>query len=63
MASSKKKRKTEDENREFLCEMTDSNAFIRNHVGLLTCVICQEKLAPNENLNLERHFITKHILW
>ncbi|GBM99969.1 hypothetical protein AVEN_217496-1 [Araneus ventricosus] len=57
--ASGKKTKTE-ENREFNQDWTESFAFICNTYGLLTCLICHEKLAHNEKSNLERHFTTKH---
>lgn len=61
-ASSKKnkKRKIEDENREFNKEWTELYAFVRNLDGLPTCLICQDKLANNKKSNIERHFSTKH---
>lgn len=55
-----KKRKVEDENREFNKEWTELYAFVRNLDGLPTCLICQEKLANNKKSNIERHFSTKH---
>ncbi|XP_059530893.1 general transcription factor II-I repeat domain-containing protein 2A-like isoform X5 [Myotis daubentonii] len=61
MATKKKQRKTEDENREFKVEWTETFAFIQNLNGLPTCLICQEKLAHNKKSNLERHFTTKHV--
>ncbi|KAK1345605.1 hypothetical protein QTO34_008067 [Cnephaeus nilssonii] len=63
MATKKKKRKTEDENREFKVEWTETFTFIQNLNGLLTCLICQEKLVHNKKSNLERHFTTKHVLF
>ncbi|GBO00116.1 hypothetical protein AVEN_101394-1 [Araneus ventricosus] len=60
MASGKKKRRTEEENREFNQDCTESFAFIYNTYGLPTCLICHEKLAHNKKSNLERHFTTKH---
>ncbi|GBN71942.1 hypothetical protein AVEN_230163-1 [Araneus ventricosus] len=60
MASGEKKRRTEEENREFNQDWTESFAFICNTDGLPTCLICHEKLAHNKNSNLERHFTTKH---
>ncbi|GBN70017.1 hypothetical protein AVEN_133247-1 [Araneus ventricosus] len=60
MASGKKKRRTEEENREFNQDWTESFAFICNTDGLPTCLICHEKLAHNKKSNLERHFTTKH---
>ncbi|GBN81611.1 hypothetical protein AVEN_84449-1 [Araneus ventricosus] len=60
MASGEKKRRTEDENREFNQDWTESFAFICNTDGLLTCLICHEKLTHNRKSNLERHFTTKH---
>ncbi|GBO13690.1 General transcription factor II-I repeat domain-containing protein 2A [Araneus ventricosus] len=60
MASDKKKRRTEEENREFNQDWTESFAFICNTDGLPTCLICHEKLAHNKKSNLERHFTTKH---
>lgn len=60
MATKKKQRKTEDENREFKVEWTENFAFIQNLNGLPTCLICQEKMAHNKKSNLERHFTTKH---
>ncbi|GBN05242.1 hypothetical protein AVEN_57670-1 [Araneus ventricosus] len=56
-----KKRRTEEENREFNQDWTESFAFICNTDGLPTCLICHEKLAHNKKSNLERHFTTKHI--
>ena len=61
MATKKKQRKTEDENREFKVEWTESFAFIQNSNGFPTCLICQEKLTHNKKSNLERHFTTKHL--
>lgn len=61
MATKKKQRKTEDDNREFKVEWTETFAFIENLDGLPTCLICQEKLAHNRKSNLERHFTTKHM--
>ncbi|GBP21821.1 SCAN domain-containing protein 3 [Eumeta japonica] len=60
MASTKKKRRTEEEHREFDRDWTDSFAFICNSDGFPTCLICHEKLAHNKKSNLERHFNTKH---
>jgi hypothetical protein len=60
MATKKKQRKTEDENREFKVEWTETFAFIQTLNGLPTCLICKEKLAHNKKSNLERHFTTKH---
>ncbi|GBN63914.1 hypothetical protein AVEN_135852-1, partial [Araneus ventricosus] len=56
----KKKRRTEEENREFNQDWTESFAFICNTDGLSTCLIFHEKLAHNKKSNLERHFTTKH---
>ncbi|GBL81370.1 General transcription factor II-I repeat domain-containing protein 2A [Araneus ventricosus] len=56
----KKKRRTEEENREFNQDWTESFAFICNTDGLPTCLIYHEKLAHNKKTNLERHFTTKH---
>ncbi|CAK6435131.1 unnamed protein product [Pipistrellus nathusii] len=61
MATQKKKRKTEDENREFKVEWTETFAFTQNLNGLPTCLICQKKLAHNKKSNVERHFATKHV--
>ncbi|KAG8453209.1 hypothetical protein GDO86_000003 [Hymenochirus boettgeri] len=61
MATKKKQRKTEDENREFKVEWTESFAFIQNLNGLPTCLICMEKLSHNKKSNLERHFAIKHM--
>ncbi|KAJ1190625.1 hypothetical protein NDU88_007363 [Pleurodeles waltl] len=61
MATKKKQRKTEDKNREFKVEWTETFAFIQNLNGLPTCLICQEKLAHNKKSNLERHFTTKYV--
>ncbi|GBM14162.1 hypothetical protein AVEN_56674-1, partial [Araneus ventricosus] len=58
MASGKKR--TEEENREFKQDWTESFAFICNTDGLPICLICHEKLAHNKKSNLERHFTTKH---
>ncbi|XP_059143863.1 general transcription factor II-I repeat domain-containing protein 2-like [Physella acuta] len=60
MASDRKKRRIEEENREFNQDWTESFAFICNIDGLPTCLICQEKLAHNKKSNLERHLTTKH---
>ncbi|GBO11094.1 hypothetical protein AVEN_67651-1 [Araneus ventricosus] len=60
MASGRKKRRTEEENREFNQDWTESFAFIYNRDGLQSCLICHEKLVHNKKSNLERHFITKH---
>lgn len=60
MATKKKQRKIEDENREFKVEWTESFAF-QNINGFPTCLICKEKLAHNKKSNLERHFTTKHL--
>ncbi|GBM56893.1 hypothetical protein AVEN_227387-1 [Araneus ventricosus] len=60
MASDKKKRRTEEENREFNQDWTESFAFTCNTDGLPTCLFCHEKLAHNKKSNLERHFTTKH---
>ncbi|GFT85079.1 uncharacterized protein TNCV_791151 [Trichonephila clavipes] len=59
MATKKKQRKTEDENREFKAEWTENFAFIQNLNGLPTCFICKEKFAHNKKSNLERHFTRK----
>ncbi|CAK6438343.1 unnamed protein product [Pipistrellus nathusii] len=61
MATEKKQRKTEDENREFKVEWTEAFAFTQNLNGLPTCLICQETLAHNKKSNVERHFTTKHV--
>ncbi|XP_018578443.1 general transcription factor II-I repeat domain-containing protein 2A-like, partial [Anoplophora glabripennis] len=61
MASTEKKRRTEEEHREFNRDWTESFAFICNSEGLPTCLICHEKLAHNKKSNLERHFTKKHI--
>ncbi|GBN17454.1 hypothetical protein AVEN_7111-1 [Araneus ventricosus] len=53
----KLKKKTENSIR---IEFSESFAFICNTDGLLTCLICHEKLAHNKKSNLERHFTTKH---
>ncbi|GBP35655.1 SCAN domain-containing protein 3 [Eumeta japonica] len=55
----KKKRRTEEEHREFNRDWTDSFAFICNSDDFPTCLICHEKLAHKKS-NLERHFNTKH---
>ncbi|GBN03283.1 hypothetical protein AVEN_120185-1 [Araneus ventricosus] len=60
MASGKKKRRIEEENREFNQDWMESFAFICNADGLPTCLICHEKLAHSKKSNLERHFTTKH---
>ncbi|GBL85580.1 hypothetical protein AVEN_34727-1 [Araneus ventricosus] len=60
MASGEKKRRTEEENREFNQDWTELFAFICNTDGLPTCLICHEKFAHNKKSNLERHFTTKH---
>nr|XP_012146258.1 PREDICTED: general transcription factor II-I repeat domain-containing protein 2-like [Megachile rotundata] len=60
MASTKKKRRTDEEHREFNRDWTNSFAFICNSDGLPNCLICHEKLAHNKKSNLERHFTTKH---
>lgn len=61
MASTKRKRRTtEEENREFNLDWTESFAFICNSDGLPICLICHEKLAHNKKSNLERHFTKKH---
>ncbi|KAK4880600.1 hypothetical protein RN001_008746 [Aquatica leii] len=60
MATKRKQRKTEDENREFRIERTENFAFIRNLNGRPTCLICKEKFAHNKKSNLERHFTSKH---
>ncbi|GBO29146.1 hypothetical protein AVEN_202743-1 [Araneus ventricosus] len=56
----KKKRRTEEENREFNQDWTESFAIICNTDCLPTCLICHEKPAHNKKSNLERHFTTKH---
>ncbi|GBL93288.1 hypothetical protein AVEN_219437-1 [Araneus ventricosus] len=56
----KKKRRTEEENREFTQDWTESFALICNTDGLPSCLICHEKLVHNKKSNLERHF-TKNI--
>lgn len=48
-----KKRKIDDENREFNKEWTDLYAFVRNQDGRSTCLICQDKLANNKKPNIE----------
>ena len=53
MATKKKQRKTEDENREFRVEWTENFAFIRNLNGHPTCLICKEKFAHNKKSNLD----------
>ncbi|GBM77699.1 hypothetical protein AVEN_80302-1 [Araneus ventricosus] len=60
MASGEKKRRTEEENREFNQDWTETFAFMCNTDGLPTCLICHENLAHNKKSNLERHFTTKH---
>ncbi|GBN39399.1 hypothetical protein AVEN_242390-1 [Araneus ventricosus] len=55
-----KKRRTEEENREFNQDWTESFAFICNTDGLPTYLICHKELAHNKKSNLERHFTTKH---
>ncbi|GBM16743.1 SCAN domain-containing protein 3 [Araneus ventricosus] len=60
MASGKKKRRTEENNREFSQDWTESFAFICNTDGLPTCLFCHDKLSHNKKSNLERHFTTKH---
>ena len=55
-----KKRKIEDENREFKSAWTDSYAFIQNSRGLPCCMTCNEVLSNNKKCNLERHFQKKH---
>ncbi|GBM18250.1 hypothetical protein AVEN_39014-1 [Araneus ventricosus] len=60
MASGREKRRTEEENREFNQDWTESFGFIFNTDVLPTCLICHEKLAHNKKSNLERHFTTKH---
>ncbi|GBN59830.1 hypothetical protein AVEN_191617-1 [Araneus ventricosus] len=60
MASGEKKRRTEEENREF---NQDWNRVVCIHIntdGLPTCLSCHEKLAHNKKSNLERHFTTKY---
>ncbi|GFU30157.1 general transcription factor II-I repeat domain-containing protein 2B [Trichonephila clavipes] len=59
MATKKKQRKTEDENRQFKVEWTENFAFIQTLNGLPTCLISKEKFAHNKS-NLERHFTRKH---
>ena len=53
MATKKKQRKTEDENREFRVEWTENFAFIRNLNGHPACLICKEKFAHNKKSNLD----------
>ncbi|GBL87146.1 hypothetical protein AVEN_171016-1 [Araneus ventricosus] len=60
VACGKRKRRIEEENREFNQDWTESFAFICNTDGLPTCLLCHEKLAHNKKSNLERHFTTKH---
>ncbi|GBN04139.1 hypothetical protein AVEN_119010-1 [Araneus ventricosus] len=60
MVSGKKKRRTEEENRKFNQDWTESFGFICNTDGLPTCLICHEKLARNKKSNLEIHCATKH---
>ncbi|GFY14948.1 general transcription factor II-I repeat domain-containing protein 2A [Trichonephila clavipes] len=60
MATEKKQRKTENENREFKFEWTEDFAFIQNLNGFKTCLICKEKFAHNKKPNLERRFTRKH---
>lgn len=60
MATERKRRKTEDENREFRVEWTENFAFVRNSNGHPTCLICKEKFSHNKKSNLERHFTSKH---
>ncbi|KFM67438.1 hypothetical protein X975_00768, partial [Stegodyphus mimosarum] len=57
MAAKKREKKMEDENR----ELTDMFVFIQNSNGILTCLICQEKLAHNKKSILERHFKHSHL--
>ncbi|GFX23852.1 uncharacterized protein TNCV_1788831 [Trichonephila clavipes] len=59
MATIKKQRKTEDENREFKVEWTENFAFIQN-LNYFRHVICKKKFARNEKSNLGRHFTRKH---
>jgi hypothetical protein len=60
MATKKKQRKTENENREFKVEWTETFAFIQNLNGHPTCLIGKEKFAHNKKSNLERHFTNRH---
>jgi hypothetical protein len=60
MATKKKQRKIEDENREFRAEWTENFAFMVNLNGLPTCLICKEQFTHNKKSNLERHFTAKH---
>ena len=60
MATKKKQRKIEDENREFRAEWTETFAFMVNLNGLPTCLICKEQFTHNKKSNLERHFTAKH---
>ena len=53
MATKKKQRKTEDENREFRVDWTENFAFIRNLNGHPACLICKEKFAHNKKSNLD----------
>ena len=55
-----KKRKIEEENREFQKEWTESFAFISSSAGLTFCLICREKFSNNRKSNLEKHFLKKH---
>ncbi|GFV96080.1 general transcription factor II-I repeat domain-containing protein 2A [Trichonephila clavipes] len=59
MATKKKQRKKEDENREFKVEWTENFAFIQNLNGLPACLICKEKFMQNKKSNLVRHFTRK----
>ncbi|GFX43958.1 SCAN domain-containing protein 3 [Trichonephila clavipes] len=55
-----KKKRTEEEHREFNRDWMKSFSFICNSDGLQICLICNEKLAHNKKQKLERRFTTKH---
>ena len=57
---STKKRKIEQERREFKSEWTHSYAFAANSTGFAVCLICHENLSNNKKSNIERHFLNKH---
>ena len=61
MANLAKKRKFDQENRQFKDEFTDNFLFILTDPGHKPmCLLCNETVAIVKSANMKRHFMTKH---
>ena len=55
----RKKRKIEDENRQFKEEWT-TKYFMQHFNGAAICLICRESVKVMKDFNCKRHYETKH---